>query len=110
MELKKLFGASLRQCRRSRGLTQAQLAEATDLSLEMIGRLERGLAAPSLETIASLAAALQLAPAVLFGAEPTGMTGERHETLERIRQLLASSSDAEVKRAERVLNALMRSD
>ena len=110
VELRKLFGASLRQCRRSRGLTQAQLAEATDLSLEMIGRLERGLTAPSFETIGSLAAALQVAPPVLFGAEPTGIMGERREMLERISQLLASGSDAEVKRAERVLNALMRNN
>jgi DNA-binding XRE family transcriptional regulator len=42
LELRELFGTSLRQCRRARRLTQAQLAEATDLSLEMIGRLERG--------------------------------------------------------------------
>jgi transcriptional regulator with XRE-family HTH domain len=107
VELKELFGSTLRQCRRSRGLTQAQLAEATDLSIEMIGRLERGLTAPSLETIAALAEALQVVPAVLFGAEPTEMKGERREALERINKLLASSSDAELKRAERVLNALL---
>jgi len=107
VELKELFGASLRQCRRSRGLTQAQLAGATDLSLEMIGRLERGLTAPSFETIASLATALQVTPAVLFGAEPSGITGQRREVLERINKLLASSSDAQLHRAERVLAALL---
>ena len=110
MELRKLFGASLRQCRRSRGLTQAQLAEATDLSLEMIGRLERGLTAPSFETIAALASALRIAPAVLFGAEPSEMAGWRSEIMGRINHLLASASDAEVKRAERVLNALIREE
>jgi transcriptional regulator with XRE-family HTH domain len=108
VELRELFRSSLRQSRRSRGLTQAQLAEAADLSLEMIGRLERGLTAPSLETVAALAAALHVAPAVLFGAEPTGISGERRETLERINKLLASGSDAELKRAERVLGALLR--
>lgn len=77
MELRELFGTSLRQCRRARRLTQAQLAEATDLSLEMIGRLERGLAAPSFDTIAALAEALQIAPAALFGGEPSAITGER---------------------------------
>ena len=77
LELKELFGTSLRQCRRARRLTQAQLAEAADLSLEMIGRLERGLTAPSFETVAALATALQVAPAVLFGGEPSTITGER---------------------------------
>jgi transcriptional regulator with XRE-family HTH domain len=102
--------ASLRQCRRSRGLTQAQLAEATDLSLEMIGRLERGLTAPSFETIAGLSSALRIAPAELFGAEPTDMEGERREIMGRINHLLASASDAEVERAERVLNALIKDE
>ena len=108
MELKELFGTSLRQCRRARRLTQAQLAEATDLSLEMIGRLERGFTAPSFETVAALATALQVAPAVLFGGEPSAITGERREVLDRISKLLASTSDRELKRAERVLAALLR--
>ena len=107
MELKELFGTSLRECRRSRGLTQAQLAEVTGLSLEMVGRLERGIAAPSFDTIGALANALRVAPAVLFGAEPSGIEGERREALDRIKKLLASASDTEVQRAERVLAALL---
>jgi transcriptional regulator with XRE-family HTH domain len=108
LELRELFGTSLRQCRRARRLTQAQLAEATDLSLEMIGRLERGLTAPSFDTIAALVVALQIAPAELFGAEPSAITGERREILDLINKLLASASDAELRRAERVLSALFR--
>jgi transcriptional regulator with XRE-family HTH domain len=108
LELRELFGTSLRQCRRARRLTQAQLAEATDLSLEMIGRLERGVTAPSFKTIATLAKALQVAPAVLFGGEPSAITGERRELLDCINKLLASSSDVELRRVERVLAALLR--
>ena len=108
MELKELFGTSLRQCRRAHRLTQAQLAEATDLSLEMIGRLERGLTSPSFETVAALASALQIAPAELFGGQPSTITGERREVLDRINRALASTSDRELKRAERVLTALLR--
>ena len=107
MELKQLFGSCLRQARRSRGLTQAQLAEATGLSLEMVGRLERGLTAPSFDTITALLAALQIAPAELFGSEPTGIAGPRSELLTRIGALLSASSDAELKRAEKVLAALL---
>jgi transcriptional regulator with XRE-family HTH domain len=110
VELRKLFGASLRQCRRSRGLTQAQLAEATDLSLEMIGRLERGITAPSFETIEALASVLQIAPAELFGANPTDIEGERRELLARINSLLASASDIEMRRAERVVSALIKEE
>ena len=108
MELRELFGTSLRQCRRARRLTQAQLTEATDLSLEMIGRLERGLTAPSFDTIAALVDALQVAPSELFGGEPSAITGERREILDRINKLLASTSDEKLGRAERVLAALLR--
>src|SRR6202035_4923999 len=105
LDMRDLFVTSLRQCRRARRLTQAQLAEATDLSLEMIGRLERGLTAPSFDTIAALLKALHVAPVELFGGEPSAITGERREVLDRIKQMLASSSDRELRRAERVLAA-----
>ncbi len=74
----------------------------------MVGRLERGLTAPSFDTIAALVNALQVAPVELFGGEPSTITSERQEILDRIAKLLASSSDAELRRAERVLNALLR--
>jgi hypothetical protein len=67
-----------------------------------------GLTAPSFDTIAALVKALQVAPVELFGGEPSGITGERREVLDRINKLLASSSDRELKRAERVLAALFR--
>jgi hypothetical protein len=57
----------------------------------MIGRLKRGLAAPSFDTIAALAEALQIAQAVLFGGEPSAITGERREILDRVNKLLAST-------------------
>lgn len=106
MELSEIFGTSLRQCRKARGLTQAQLADATGLSLEMIGRLERGKAAPSFDTVAALARALQVPAPVLFGAEPTEIKGKRRDLLDRINKLLAACSDDELRRAERVLRAL----
>jgi transcriptional regulator with XRE-family HTH domain len=74
----------------------------------MIGRLERGVAAPSFDTIEVLARVLDVPPAVLFGAESAAMAGERRELLDRINRLLASASDRELERAARVLSALLR--
>jgi transcriptional regulator with XRE-family HTH domain len=88
-------------------MTQAQLAEATDLSLEMIGRLERGVTTPSFETIAALTAALQVPVAALFGAEPGETEGERGQVVARIRDLLARYPDRDLRRVERVLAALL---
>jgi transcriptional regulator with XRE-family HTH domain len=74
----------------------------------MIGRLERGVAAPSFDTIEVLAGMLDVPPAVLFGAEPAVAAGKRRDLLDRINRLLASASDPELERVARVLSALLR--
>jgi transcriptional regulator with XRE-family HTH domain len=59
LELKKLFGRRLRYIRRSRDLTQEQLADITGLSTNFISLLENGDASPSFETLEKLANALE---------------------------------------------------
>ncbi|HMW00204.1 MAG TPA: helix-turn-helix transcriptional regulator [Acidobacteriota bacterium] len=56
--LRKQFGRQLRQIRRVLDITQAQLAERIHTSVEHISNLERGVAAPSFETLEALAEAL----------------------------------------------------
>jgi transcriptional regulator with XRE-family HTH domain len=55
-----LFGIALRRVRRERGLSQEALAEATGLSANFIGEMERGLKAPGLGVIVRLARALDV--------------------------------------------------
>ena len=50
MTLIQNFAVNIRQYRRVGGLTQAQLAEALGLSVEMVGKIERGTSSPSFET------------------------------------------------------------
>jgi len=64
--IKKKFGVRLFQLRNTAGITQAKLAEATNLSVDSISRIERGERAPSLESIEKLADALKVTPAELF--------------------------------------------
>lgn len=52
------YGALVKHHRERKGLTQAQLAERTERSLEMIGRIERGNASPSFATIEAIARVL----------------------------------------------------
>lgn len=60
LELQKKFGKRLRYLRRDRDLTQEQLAELVDLSVNAISLLERGRTSPSFETLVNLAKALNL--------------------------------------------------
>lgn len=55
-----LFGIALRRVRRERGLSQEALAEATGLSTNFVGEMERGLKAPGLGVIVRLARALDV--------------------------------------------------
>jgi len=65
-DLTRDVGAMIRAARERRRITQSQLADRTGKSLQMIGRIERGLAAPSFETLESLAAELDVSVASFF--------------------------------------------
>jgi transcriptional regulator with XRE-family HTH domain len=54
------FGAVVRQFREQRRWSQEALADAADLNRSYLGEIERGIAVPSLATIAKLAGALEL--------------------------------------------------
>jgi transcriptional regulator with XRE-family HTH domain len=57
-EIVQRFGARLRELRRSRGLTQAQLAQEARLTASYVGRLEAGGASPGIDLVQRLADAL----------------------------------------------------
>ncbi len=54
------FGSVVRQYREQRRWSQEVLADAAGLNRSYLGEIERGIAVPSLATIAKLAGALDL--------------------------------------------------
>lgn len=61
------FGRVLRRRRLARGLTQAALAEAAEISLNHVSLMERGLRTPSLDVFIQVARGLGVRPAELAG-------------------------------------------
>lgn len=106
MELRKTFGANVRHHRKAQGLTQEALAEKAGISLEMMGRMERGEATPSFETVESIARSLGLPAVVFFG---TGMViapeGERGRLLHRMNAALARLNEDDLVRVVRMMEA-----
>ena len=65
-ELYQRFVVNVRELRRTKGLSQAELAEKTGTHQPHISAMERGRRAPSFELIAAIAAALGVHPKDLF--------------------------------------------
>jgi len=109
MHLKEIFGANVRHYRKDAGLTQADLAEKADLSLEMIGKIERGAASPSFETIMQLSGVLNVAPDKFFNAgEITVTSGDRGKLLSRINVHLSKANEADLAKIERMLSEFVK--
>ena len=62
----KAFGSRLRDVRKQKGLSQEDLANAADLELSQISRIERGVINTSLSQIFQIARALNMHPKELF--------------------------------------------
>ena len=66
MDLQERFGRLVAAHRRRNGMTQAELATASDLSDDMIARIEAGTTGTSFGAIERIAAALEVDPSELF--------------------------------------------
>ncbi len=64
--LKVSFGKRLRELRASKGITQEQLADAVDVTVESISNIERGKYGPKFDNLEKIAAALQVSVKELF--------------------------------------------
>lgn len=64
--LRKKFGARLREIRVERRMTQEQFAESLDISVDFLSLIERGINAPSFETLDKMAKRLRVSVADLF--------------------------------------------
>jgi transcriptional regulator with XRE-family HTH domain len=69
VDLRKKFGKRLQTLRRQSGLTQEQLAQAAQISVDFLSLVERGINAPSFENLEKLAKALGVPIRELFNFE-----------------------------------------
>jgi transcriptional regulator with XRE-family HTH domain len=108
VELQRIFGASTRHHRRAAHMTQDELAERVEVSAETIGKIERGVAAPSFDTVERIAVALDVHPSVLFGVgEDAAPKGQRGHILVRIHAILSEMNDDQMARAAKILDAFL---
>ena len=64
--MRKRFGHRLREIRAQRRMTQERFAEVLDISVDFLSLVERGISAPSFETIERISKRLKVPVAELF--------------------------------------------
>jgi transcriptional regulator with XRE-family HTH domain len=107
--IKKQFGVKLFQLRSEAGITQARLAEKTNLSVDSISRIERGERAPSLESIEKISNALKIRSAELFnfeGEEIAALSDNPFESL-ALWKLLRNKRSKQVKKVTEIAKIVL---
>ena len=82
----RIVGAVLKNCRKTKGMTQEVFSGFADLERSHYSKLERGLQLPSLETLFKIADALDLPP---------------HELVQLIEDALETNSEKPVESREK---------
>ncbi|MGC2744423.1 MAG: helix-turn-helix transcriptional regulator [Candidatus Angelobacter sp.] len=67
--LRSLFGKRLRNLRLAARLTQEELAERSEISVDFLSLVERGRSSPSFENLEILASSLRVTVSELFNLE-----------------------------------------
>ncbi len=67
--IEKQIGSHIAKIRKERGLTQSELAELIDVTIETISRLERGVSVPSLKTLEKISSVLNISLKNIFDFE-----------------------------------------
>lgn len=95
MDQAKLFGKRLKVLRKSRKLSQAQLAEKIDVGTKFLGDLETARRSPSFETIVSIAKELDVPVYDLFYFEKDG--DDPKAIRRRLENILSRCSPQQIK-------------
>lgn len=104
MDARRSFGKRLRMLRTGQRLSQQELADRAERSVEAISNLERGLSLPGFETLEKLSEALGIPIRDLF--EPAGEAGSKEEALTQLLDAARGLTERDLHVALRQVEAL----
>lgn len=88
-DIRKILTQRVKFFRELKGFTQEELAEKAKLSTKFIGEIERGAGNPTVESLARIAEALQIPPALLLTEETLETLSKQEiETIRKALQIL----------------------
>lgn len=107
MTIETVVRARLRELRIHQGLTQEQLCEAADVSVDAVNRIENGTRIPTLSTLASLARALGVDVVDLVRTEALPAPSYA-PPVQRLVAMLAKQPDEVQEAAEQMVRVLLK--
>ncbi len=105
-ELKSLIATRVKAARQAKGVTQEELAEAIDRTVETISNLERGKSLPSLQTLMVIANALGITLSELLEDVEAPPSPARVHAEARLRAAAKSLPDYDLEIAAVLVEAL----
>jgi transcriptional regulator with XRE-family HTH domain len=97
-----LFGARIRELRKSQGLTQDQLSDFLGIDQKHVSLIELGKSYPSLDRLTRIAEALKVSLPSLFEFDHLGNEGDITERIEKMLQELGERDQQKVFRIVKV--------
>lgn len=105
-DVQKILGASLKEIREAKGLTQEKLGELIGMEAGTIYRIEAGKNFVKSDTLAKLCNVLNVHPSVLFTARPTIILKDNINSIKTITQLLQTFPQDKLNDAYNILKVL----
>ncbi|MBI5562107.1 MAG: helix-turn-helix transcriptional regulator [Deltaproteobacteria bacterium] len=105
MDEKRLIGLRIERLRKSRGLSRESFAEAADISVNYLGRIERGTENPTLDMFLKIAKALKVETWELLDCKHEA----NHRELKELLTELVKEADTErLRLAVKILRTIVR--
>lgn len=105
MDEKKLIGRRIKELRKSKGLSQEQLAEKAETSPNYLSRMERGTGNPTLDMLIKLSNALEVEMWEIFDF---GHVASHKELKESIQKFSKTSDESTLRLALKIIRAASR--
>ncbi len=105
METKKLIGMRIKELRKSKHLSQEQLAEKADINSKYLSRMERGTENPTLDMFIKLSNALEVEMWEMFDF---GHVTSKKELKQAIQNFSRTADEPALRLALKILRAVSR--
>ena len=105
MEIKTLIGKRIKELRRSKYLSQEQLAEKADINSKYLSRMERGTENPTLDMLMKLSNALEVEMWEMFDF---GHVKSHKELKNSLQSILKTADEPTLSLALKVIRAISR--